>query len=182
MSGAAPFDRGALEVLYARLERPMYSALYRSTWDAEEAQDLVQEAFVRLWAIRDRVRPATVEPLVWRIATNLARKRRRWSRLRAFFGLDERRADPGDGPDAGLLGAERAASVRAAIEALPERDREVVLLTHFSELSTREVAEVLGIPEGTVGSRRNRAMAALRATLTALDKPGDHARTEVGVG
>lgn len=181
MTGA-PFDRAALEVLYVRLERPIFNALYRWTWSAEEAQDLVQEAFVRLWAMRDRVRPATVEPLIWQIATNLARKRRRWSRLRAFLGVDERRADPSDGPDAGLLGAERATAVRAAIDALPERDREVVLLTHFSELSTREVAEILGIPEGTVGSRRNRAMTALRAALTAPGSPADRARTEVGVG
>ena len=78
----AALHPGALEALYVRLEGPLYNVAYRYVWDAAEAQDIVQEAFVRLWRARDRVRMQTVEALVYRIALNLARNRRRWLRLR----------------------------------------------------------------------------------------------------
>ena len=165
MTSGVPFDRAALERTYVRLERPVYNVVYRLTWSAEDAHDIVQEAFVRLWTMRERVRPETVDPLVYRIALNLARNRRRWARLRSFFGLDERHADQRPGADERLLGEERALEIRAAVDRLPEGERAVILLTHFSELSYREVAGILDIPEGTVGSRRNSALRALRDAL-----------------
>ena len=164
MTTPGPFDRADLEQLYVRMERRVYNVVFRWVWSAEEAHDIVQEAFVRLWAMRARVRPETVEPLVWRIALNLARNRRRWLRLRSFFGLGEE-AHPAPSADAVLSDTERALRVRAAVDALPEAQRSVILLTWFSELSYKEVAELLKIPEGTVGSRRNHALAALRASL-----------------
>lgn len=166
---ARPFDRAALETLYVRLERPLYNAAYRWTWEPEEARELVQEAFVRLWARRDQVRPKTVEPLVWRITLNLCRNRRRWHRLRTFFGLDRDHVDDRPGADVLLLGVERSRSVRAAIEQLPEGEREALLLTHFSGLSYRDAAEILGVAEGTVGSRRNAAVRRLRGVLEVHD-------------
>jgi RNA polymerase sigma-70 factor (ECF subfamily) len=146
------------------MERPVYNVVFRWVWSAEEAADIVQEAFVRLWAMRARVRPDTVEPLVWRIALNLARNRRRWLRLRTFLGLAAE-TDPAPSVEAALSDTERALRVRAAVDALPEAQRSVILLTHFSELSYRDVAEILQIPEGTVGSRRTHALRALRETL-----------------
>ena len=119
---------------------------------------------MRLWAMRARARLETVEPLVWRIALNLSRNRRRWLRIRTFFGLAAE-ADPLPSVDQWLAERERAVRVRAAVEALPDSQRSVVLLTHFSELSYREVAEFLNVPEGTVGSRRNHALRALREAL-----------------
>ncbi|MCB9686816.1 MAG: sigma-70 family RNA polymerase sigma factor [Alphaproteobacteria bacterium] len=166
---ARPFDRAALEALYVRLERPLYNAAFRWTWEPEEARELVQEAFVRLWAKRDEVRPETVEPLVWRITLNLCRKRRRWHRLRTFFGIDRDRPDERPGADALLLGVERAREVRAAVEALPDAEREALLLTHFSGLSYRDAAAILGVAEGTVGSRRNAAVRRLRGVLEVHD-------------
>jgi RNA polymerase sigma-70 factor, ECF subfamily len=159
-----PLDRAHLERLYVRLERPVYNVVFRWVWSAEEAADVVQDAFVRLWAARARVRPETVEPLLWRTALNLARNRRRWLRLRTFLGLAAE-ADPAPSAEAALSDTERALRVRAAVDALPDAQRSVILLTHFSELSYREVAEILQIPEGTVGSRRNHALGTLRDAL-----------------
>ncbi|NOY26897.1 MAG: sigma-70 family RNA polymerase sigma factor, partial [Oligoflexia bacterium] len=67
--------------------------------------------------------------------------------------------------DAALEDAEQMARVRAAVDALPERLRSVVMLCTFSELSYAEVAQVLEIPAGTVASRKNKAMAVLRSQL-----------------
>ena len=78
---SASLDRRRLEDLYIRLEKPVYNVVYRWVWNREEAQDLVQEAFVRLWRMQDRVRLETVEPLVFRIALNLAANRRRAKKI-----------------------------------------------------------------------------------------------------
>ena len=141
----------------------MYNVVYRWVWSEEDAADIVQEAFVRLWAARARVRPETAKAMAYTIAINLARKRRRWKQLRTFVGLEEHSAPAR--AEVSLLSAERAASVRDAVEALPESLRSVLLLCHYSGLSYREVGAALAIPEGTVASRRHTAIKRLRASL-----------------
>ncbi len=169
MSPPGELSRARLESLYVELEPRLYNVVYRWIWEPEEAHEIVQEAFVRLWRMRARVRAATVEPLIWRICLNLARKRRRWRRLRVFVGLSPSRPAADADPEVRLRGAQRADRIREAVEALPEAQRQVVMLCHFSELSYREVAQVLQIPEGTVGSRRNAALARLRGSLGGID-------------
>jgi RNA polymerase sigma-70 factor (ECF subfamily) len=164
LSGPGRLERADLERLYVKLERRVYNVVFRWVWSAEDAHEIVQEAFARLWSMRGRVRPETVEPLVYRIALNLARNRRRWQRLRVFLGI-RGHADPAPAAEARLSDEQRSHRVRAAVEALPQHQRDVILLTQFSELSYREVAEILNIPEGTVASRRNHALRALREVL-----------------
>lgn len=160
---ARGFGTQDVETLYAELEKPMYNVLLRRLWEPEEAEEVVQEAFVRLWAMRTRVEPATVRPLVWKIALNLASRRRRWKALRSWFSLDGLAG--GDRADHSLGDAQVALRVREAVEALPDELREVMLLCAYAELSYAEVGSILGVPEGTVGSRRNRALAQLQHVL-----------------
>jgi RNA polymerase sigma-70 factor (ECF subfamily) len=79
--------------------------------------------------------------------------------------LAERLLAVGDGPSADLQRQERRARVRAALERLPERDREVLVLRYLEQLSTAEVAEVLAVGEGAVKMRLLRALQRLRDTL-----------------
>jgi len=164
-SGPILFGQPQLEALYARLEKPVYNVVYRWVWSTEDAAEIVQEAFVRLWAMRDRVRIASAEPLVYTIAINLARKRRRWRRLRSFVGLETEQPASVEVALSDLLDAERAQAVRAAVDALPEHLKSVMLLCHYSGLSYREVGEALAIPEGTVASRRHHALKRVRDAL-----------------
>lgn len=166
----AGFGRAALEQLYVQMERPLYNVVFRYIWSREESSEIVQETFVRLWAARARVRPETARALAYQIGLNLARKRRRWLSIRSFFSLGHERSEQ-PLQDEILSDHERALSLRSALAALPDAQRDVILLCHFSELSYREVAEILGIPEGTVGSRRTNALRALSATLG-----GEHGR------
>jgi RNA polymerase sigma-70 factor (ECF subfamily) len=161
-------NQAELEQLYARLEKPIYNVVYRWVWQAEEAQDVVQEAFVRLWRMRDRVDPATVEPLVYKIALNLAASRVRWRKIRRWVSLESLREAPARAPDAEARFSrrEQRARVRAAVERLPEQLRQVILLCEYSELSYEEIAGILSVPSGTVGSRRHRALKLLREQLT----------------
>jgi RNA polymerase sigma-70 factor (ECF subfamily) len=162
-----PLDQPALERLYTELEKPLYNVVYRWVWDREEARDLVQEAFVRLWRARARVEPETARPFVYRIALNLASRRRRWRRLWGMVtesALGGRSA-AGPAPDQALSDHQQERRLRAAVEALSEPLRRVILLCELGELSYAEVARVLNVPPGTVGSRRNAAMGRLKQAL-----------------
>jgi len=161
-TGAATDDHRRVEQLFVALEGPLTNTLYRWLWDRDEVRDVVQEAFVRLWQMRARVDWDRATPLVYRIALNLAsrrrRSRRRW-RWVTFDAAPEPRTEP---PAAD---AEQEAAVRRAIDALPERQRQVLVLSLHGELGYDQIARVLDIPVGTVASRRNTAVRALRAAL-----------------
>ena len=160
-------DRALLEALFVRLEQKLFNVVFRWVWNSEEARDLVQEAFLRLWKMRDRVDVATVEPLVFRIAVNLAANRRRAKAIRRWIGIEAagETPDPAPGAEAERETREVQVAVRAAVDALPERLRQVIALTDLAGLSYADVARALEIREGTVGSRRNAALAALEAAL-----------------
>lgn len=160
-------DAGALERLYTQLERPLYNVAYHFLWSAEDSQEVVQEAFLRMWRTRARVRMDCVEPFVYRIVINLARSRLRKRRLWRWVSLQplRNRSAREPTPEQQLAQARQEDRLRRAVERLPMDLREVILLCEFSAFSYKQVGDLLGIPEGTVGSRRNRAIAHLGTIL-----------------
>lgn len=152
----------ALYASYRRLERPLYNVLYRQLWQAEDCQDVIHDTYMRLWERRARVDEATLDPLVWTTALNLARNRLRWRRLWRHAPLEEAAELPLAGDTEDFLATRR---LRAALRELPPASRDVLLLSHFSELRGAEIADVLGIPAGTVASRKHHAMERLKALL-----------------
>ncbi|WAS99146.1 RNA polymerase sigma factor [Nannocystis punicea] len=160
---------GDVERLFVQMERPLFNVVYRWLWDRDEAAELVQETFARLWQARARVRPDTAGAFVYRIAVNLAASRRRWRALRRFVALEDVSPTSDDQPDLAVLGAERAAAVRAAVDALPEKLRRVLVLCELSELTYADIAAALEIPVGTVGSRRHAAAERVRRHLQAQE-------------
>lgn len=164
-------SRSRFEALFVKLEKPVFNVVYRWLWNTEESRDVTQEAFMKVWNARARVKLETVEPLVFQSALNLAANRLRVRRLRRFFSLDSAadERDPGQHADAALEIEQRRAKVREAIDALPEKLKAVVVLCEFSGLSTNEISQTLGIPPGTVGSRRHQAMQQLETALGPLE-------------
>ena len=163
MSEGGGLSRAEVEALYARIENPLFNVIYRLLWDEAESMDLVQEAFVKLWRARARVAPERAAPLVYRAAINLARNKRRARALWRWVSLEPLRQSAAPlVPADQKLGESR---LRAAVESLPPPLREVVVLCELSELTYAEAGVALGIPAGTVGSRRNKALALLRAAL-----------------
>ena len=159
--------RSELEALFVRLEKPVFNVVYRWLWNREEARDVTQEAFMKIWAARARVDTATAEPLVFRAALNLAANRLRARKLWGWVTLEGvfEKAAATENADQLLEGEETRAAVRKAIDGLPAKLKEVVVLCELSGLSYAQVAQTLKIPVGTVGSRRSLAMAALEKSL-----------------
>ena len=161
------FEEADLEALYVKLEKPVYNVVYRWVWDREEARDLTQDAFIRLWRMREKIVGDAVEPLVYKIALNLARSALRRRKILKWIPLGSSAPPPiAPGDLAGDLEQnEEQARVRAAIQSLPDDLRPVILLCEFTELNYSQVGKALSIPKGTVGSRRNRALKQLKVHL-----------------
>lgn len=163
-----PITEADLSGAYRRLERPLYNVLLRLLWDPRECQDIQHEAFMKVWAARERVRIEELDQFIYASALNLARNQLRWRGLRRFLSID---SEP-DASEWDLLATVRSpellaehAALRHALGGLSQALREVLLLSEFSGFDTREIATLLGIAEGTVGSRKHEALRQLRLRL-----------------
>lgn len=155
-------DVDGLGELYHASYRRLVAQLYAFTTDLAEAQDVVQEAFARALA-RPGALTDVANPEAWlrTVAVNVVR--RRWRRRRLLDAILLR-----DRPVARVVeqapGPERA-DLRDALAGLPRPFREAIVLHYLADLPVDEVAELLGVPVGTVKSRLSRGRAALAAAL-----------------
>ena len=140
------------------------------TGNEDDAREMTQDVFVRVHANAARYETRGVfKSWLFRIAGNRARSFARRRKLVGWVRFDvvrhDRRQDA-PGPDAGLLAGETKDRVRAAVAALPERQRRALVLRRFHEMSQKEIAAAMEISEGAVESLLTRAMSALRGRLS----------------
>jgi RNA polymerase sigma-70 factor (ECF subfamily) len=164
-------DERAFRALVERYEGVVAATVLGMLGDGDDADDVGQEVFIRFYRALGHWRgDASLKTYLRRIAVNLslnALKRRRRLSLR-FPSRDRPREalpDVAAPPQEGVEEREAQARVRAAIEKLGPKHRPIVVLRMIEGCSTRETAEVLGVPEGTVLSRLSRAMDQLAAEL-----------------
>ncbi len=170
-------DPNAFERLVRTHERNVFRLLYRMLGNREEAEDAAQEAFLSLHRHGHRFRrEARFSTFLYRVAANAALNRRRsLGRARARESeLAQRHASgaqihikPRDPEDA-THGVEIQNRVQDALAQLPEELRVAVVLYDLEGQSYKDIAEILGIPEGTVKSRIHRARLGLRERLREL--------------
>jgi RNA polymerase sigma-70 factor (ECF subfamily) len=178
LAAVAAGDGEAFERLVARHERRLHRLCLRLLQDAAEAEEAVQEVFLKLYRRAGRFeRHGQMFTLLYRIATNHCLNRLRRRRLVRFVSLgggstrDEEEPpalDPVDdapGPHDRLEARKRWRLARGAIEKLPANQRAVLLLVRLEGLSYQETADALGITLGAVESRLFRAMRRLEAFL-----------------
>jgi RNA polymerase sigma factor (sigma-70 family) len=141
---------------------------------AGDADEVAQDAFVKAWYGLPSFRGgAAFRPWLLRIVVNEARNRRRAAGRRAGHELRfaaDRAMQAGEtapSPEAAVLVTESRRSVLAALDALPDRQRDVVACRHLLGLSEQETAAVLGLAPGTVKSRTSRALRRMQRTLAA---------------
>ena len=155
-----------LERLYREHADRMYGLCLRMSGDATRATELAQDVFVRAWEQLDRLEPGTdAGAWLWRLATNVVLNAMRSDRRRVA------RVAPVAEPallERAQLGTPlpvRRLSLDAAIAQLPERAREVFVLHDVEGFAGPEVAQMLGVAEGTVRAHLHRARAQLREAL-----------------
>ena len=157
-------ERDAQRELFERTSTRIYRLLLRMTGDPDEAAELTQETYVKGFQALDRFdgRSAAISTWLYRIAVNVALQfRRRQSvavlKLRALA------------PNLSTVAQRRQTDIRLdmeeALAELPSDHRALLLLRYQEELDYRDIAEILGCPEGTVASRLNRARDRLRGIL-----------------
>jgi len=162
-------DLEALGELYERYKAQVYRTALAITHDERVAEDILQEAFLRVYTYADGIdETVSLGPWLYRVTVNLAyswtNRVKRW--LRYLEDLFDHRASPSQWcPEATAEEQERLQSLLQAIDALPSRHRVVVVLYYLEGLSLGEIAYVLGIPEGTVKSRLHYARESLRKVI-----------------
>jgi RNA polymerase sigma-70 factor (ECF subfamily) len=167
-------DETAWEELVRLHTRRIYGLCYRFTGSDSEAQDLTQEVFVRIFRTLKTFRAAEGSFATWlaRVSRNLLIDHYRRTRQdRVTDSIEDQLPVLEEGvsgsvrPDAVLAGKEASEVLQTALQKLSPDLREAVILRDLQELEYREIAEVLGIPEGTVKSRINRGRAELARVL-----------------
>jgi RNA polymerase sigma-70 factor (ECF subfamily) len=161
--------RAAAARLIARHAPKLLSVARRMLGGQAEAEDAVQDVFLKLWTHAGRWRPGTAKFETWlyRVTLNAC-----YDRLRRRGGepLEAAVAVPDNAPlpDAGLDDGALALAVEAAVADLPERQRAAILLCHFQERSNIEAAEIMGLSVEALESLLARGRRGLKARLTPL--------------
>ena len=163
-------DPEAARLLTRRLAPRAYSHAMRMLADRAEAEDVAQEALLRLWRIAPDWRTGTARVTTWlfRVVANLATDRLRARRRRRAAPLDDAPEPVSDQPPVvqEMIEADRMAALQMALAALPDRQRQAVVLRHIEGLANPEIAAIMEIGVEAVESltaRGKRALAALLA-------------------
>jgi RNA polymerase sigma-70 factor (ECF subfamily) len=166
-------DSGALEALYDRYGRPVYSLVLRIAQQPSSAEEIVQDVFLQLWRSADRfqISRGPLEPWLFTMARNRA-----LDFLRLKREKQRRREDSSDSeimpaaiarpdPEGAIDRARRAEKVRALMASLPDAQRRALELAYFEGMSHSEIAESMGEALGTVKSWIRGGLMRLRESL-----------------
>ncbi len=180
---AAGGDTAAFEQLVAAYEKAVYSLALRMVGNAEDAMDLSQEAFLKAWRGLGAYRSdASFSTWLYRLTSNVCidflRRQKRQKVVPLQYEDDEEQRelslpDPSPGPEAQAMARLERRQVEEALAQLEPEYRQALLLRVMEGRAYGEIAEILGIPEGTVKSRIARAREKMR---TALQKNGNKRR------
>ncbi len=171
MALLAEGDRTALGELVKRHQHRVLEIAYRTTGDQALAEDIGQEAFLRVWRSAERYQPtAQFSTWLYRIVVNLCLDA--FKKRKPFAGNPPNAAEAESAQPSMLLErGDRATAIRAAVTNLPERQRLAVVLHRFSGLPQRAIADATGWTESAVESLLVRAYATLRKSLKNVEKP-----------
>jgi RNA polymerase sigma-70 factor, ECF subfamily len=159
-------DASAFAELYSLFKKPLANFLYRLCWNRQIVDDLMQEVFLRVWRAAPTYEPtAKVSTYLFRVAHNLWINEGMKRREQAVDAV-ERAADLD--PSEGLQRGEVQAAVQKAIDELPPGERECLVLSEYNGMKYADIADILGIPVGTVKSRIFSAVQRLREKLKGI--------------
>ncbi len=159
-------EPAAIRSFVAAKSQRMMALAGRMLGDAAEAEDVVQETFLRAWKQASGWRPGPAKFDTWmhRVALNLCYDRLRRRREIATDTPPER-ADESPSADAGMISGETARQVGEALGLLPDRQRQAIVLVHYQEMSNIDAAALMEVSVEALESLLSRGRRALRASL-----------------
>ena len=166
-------DGEAFRALMEGYRQTLFGTAYLLTRDHHLAEDLVQEALIRIWQGLPKLRSdGSFKAWLARVVVNVAMSKHRRKRLDET-PMDDAFLEPADAGavEDDVLREEERAALRRGIERLREDHRQVLVLRYYSELSLQEIAEALGCRQGTVKSRLHRALHQLGKVLNGEGRP-----------
>jgi len=167
-------DLEALGELYNKYKTQVYRTALAITRDREAAEDILQEAFLKVYTYADRIdENVPLGPWLYRVTVNLAyswaSRVKRWLHVLQYM-FDRWTVSSQWNPEITAEEQERRQILQRAIDALPPRHRVVIILYYLEDLSLKEIAYVTGVPEGTVKSRLHYAREKLRKAILEQDR------------
>ena len=169
MARTARKEEAAFRLLVQRWEKEVLAFLIHMLGSLEEAEDLVQDTFVKVYHQAGRYRSeGKFKSWLFRIAGNLARSRLRRRKILRWVKFDRAEhdlADTGPSPQQRMEEMESTAAVRAALAGLPDRQRQALLLHREQGMKYREIASAMGTTIPGIESLIQRALAGLRDEL-----------------
>lgn len=162
-------DQSAARVLTGRHLPRVFAHACRLLQDRAEAEDVAQDAMLKLWTVAPNWREGEAKISTWlyRVTANAATDRLRKRRTVGLEAAPEQ-ADTAPSVEAGLIANDRQTALHAAMETLPERQRNALVLRHFEELSNPDIASALETSVEAVESLLGRARRALADKLSHL--------------
>lgn len=159
-------DPAAIQAMVARKLPRMLALAQRMLGDATEAEDVAQDAMLRAWKQAPRWTPGKAKFDTWlhRVALNLCYDRLR-RRREILTDAPPERPDDGPAPDRGLMAADVGVRVQAALDRLPDRQREAIVLCHYQEQSNIEAAALMSVSVEALESLLSRGRRALKLAL-----------------
>lgn len=161
-------DTEAFELIIRKMSRPLFAIAFGALQNREEAEDAVQDAFVKAWKARWRVRdadkfPAWISTIVRNRAHDILMRRRTVPLEEQFNEI------PSDQAQFWLADAERHQQVHAALATLPELHRSVIAMRYLEEMDYAMIERMLGLSNGAVRGIIGRALAAMRKRLNKVE-------------
>ncbi len=164
-------DESEFDDFYSSSFRRVTAQLYAMIGDPDEAQECVQEAFVRAWSHRSKLDRGQ-HPEAWVRTTAYRLAVSRWRRR----GLARRPQDRALSPATSTIPADEShVALVDALRRLPENQRQALVLHHLCDLPVADVAREVGVPEGTIKARLSRGRAALAVLLSVTEEGAHHA-------
>ena len=174
----------AFDILVSRYKDPLTNYIYRFLGDMKECEDLLQETFLRVYRNRHSYRRiAKYSTWLYTIAGNLARSEYRKRKRRRLYSLQSVNRDEEEyeveipdetfSPDRHTESVFQDQHIQDALKKIPQEFREVVVLRDVQQLAYEEIADITGLPMGTVKSRINRGRTKLQTLLKDIYSPQD---------
>lgn len=153
------------KVLFDKYFKPIKNFIYYKVGDVGMAEDLAQDAFIKLWVNRDSIKKSTVKSYLYTIANNTTINQLKRNQLRYKFQNQLEISTEHENPEFQMMKKEYEAKLNGALSKIPEGSREVFLMNRIEGLKYREIAERLGLSVKAIEKRISKAIHILNEIL-----------------